>query len=218
MNNLEKNIAPSILNIPKEKRNEVVKEYLSLGIKWIHYDFMDNIFVPNSAIEIGEFNNIIKNNKKHISEAHLMVNTPYEYAQKISENATCLTIHYEVFDENQIINFANTFANENWVGLAIKPKTTFEEIKNIIHYFDVIVIMSVEPGFGGQTFIEESLDKIKMLKKYLQENKLPTLIEVDGGINEKNASLCFEAGANILVCGTYLYNNLSLATIEKLLK
>lgn len=216
MNN--KIIAPSILDIDPKDREKTINEYLDMGIKWVHYDFMDNIFVPNLAISIDEFKNLINSTKKHVSDAHLMVKDPENWAEKIKKYVTCLTIHFESLSEEKIVNFAKRFSVDNWVGLAIKPKTNFEEFKEIIHYFDIILIMSVEPGFGGQKFIKETIQKIKKISNYIKEKKISTLIQVDGGLNDENSKIVFEAGANILVCGSYLYKNKSKNTIEKLLK
>lgn len=213
----EKLIAPSILDIEKEKRLAVINEYIEMGIKWVHYDFMDNKFVPNTAIQIDEFINLKKESKKHISDAHLMVINPFEWAEKLKDHVTCLTIHFESLDKEEIVKFAKKFSVSNWVGLAIKPKTDFLEIEDIIQYFDLILVMSVEPGFGAQAFIKESLKKVEQIRNYIEQKSLSALIQIDGGINDNTSKLAFSAGVNIAVSGSYFYKNKSKKTIEKML-
>ena len=212
----DKYICPSLLSVPAEQRINVAKELLDLGIKWIHYDIMDNQFVKNKAIEIDEYINIIKNTPGHLSDVHLMVNDPFIYAEKFKDYATCMTIHYESMNLEKILNFVKKYQETTWIGLAIKPETKWEEIKDIIHHFEIILVMSVEPGFGGQTFIESSIEKIEQIANFIKENKLQTMIQVDGGINDKNSKKVFSAGATALVCGSYLINNMNVKTLKKL--
>ncbi|MGL5617758.1 MAG: ribulose-phosphate 3-epimerase [Metamycoplasmataceae bacterium] len=209
-------ICPSLLSVKPKERIESVNKLLELGIKWIHYDIMDNKFVNNTAIEIDEYINIIKSTPKHLSDVHLMVKDPFYYAEKFKYYATCMTIHYESISRPKVIEFAKKYQQITWVGLAIKPDTKWEEIKDIIYHFEVILVMSVNPGFGGQEFIELSVEKVKNIHKFIKENKLHTLIQVDGGINDKNAKKTFAAGASALVCGSYLMNNLNKKTLKKL--
>lgn len=211
-------IAPSILDIEKEKRAQVINEYLKMGIRWIHYDFMDNKFVPNSAIEIEEFIELQNMTKKHISDAHLMVENPFEWANKLKHHATCLTIHFESQPKDKIVEFAKKFSDTNWVGLAIKPKTEFFLFEDIIQYFDLILVMSVEPGFGGQGFIETSLEKVRQIKAYIQDKSLSSLIQIDGGINDITAKQAFSSGVNVAVSGSYFYKHKSTQTLRNMLK
>lgn len=212
-----RHICPSLLSVPSIKRVEVANELLNLGIEWIHYDMMDNKFVNNKAIEIDEYINIISKTNKHLSDVHLMVENPFEYAEIIKDYATCMTLHYEALSEDKIIEFLKKYQEFTWIGLAIKPETTFEQVKHILHYFEIVLVMSVEPGFGGQDFIESSYEKIKKISKYIKEEKLQTIIQVDGGINDKTSKKVFSAGASAVVCGSYLINNLDIKTLKKLL-
>ncbi|MGL6125193.1 MAG: ribulose-phosphate 3-epimerase [Metamycoplasmataceae bacterium] len=211
-----KYICPSLLSVDSSKRIESVVKLLDLGIKWIHYDIMDNKFVDNTAIEIEEYINIINSTPKHLSDVHLMVENPFYYAEKFKDYATCMTIHYESVERDEVIKFAKKYQEITWVGLAIKPETKWEDIKDIIHYFEVILVMSVNPGFGGQAFIESTFEKIKNIHDFIEENKLQTMIQVDGGINDKNSKKAFLSGATALVCGSHLMNNLSKKTLKKL--
>lgn len=211
-----KYICPSLLSVDSKKRVKAVNELLDLGIKWIHYDIMDNKFVKNTAIEIEEYISIIKSTPKHLSDVHLMVENPFYYAEKFKDYATCMTIHYESLSREKVMEFVKKYQEITWIGLAIKPETKWEEIKDIIHYFEVILVMSVNPGFGGQLFIETSFKKISEIHSFIKENKLQTMIQVDGGINDQNAKKAFQSGATALVCGSYLMNNLSEKTLKKL--
>lgn len=214
---IEKLITPSILNVDKKDRITVINQMIDMGIKWIHYDVMDGEFVPNIAISIKEIISFQNQCQKHLSDVHLMVKNPMEYAKELANYVTCLTIHFESFDnKNEIIKFVDNFAHTNWIGLAIKPNTSFEEIKNILYLFDLILIMSVEPGFGGQEFIETTYEKIKKIKEFINEEKLPTIIQVDGGINDKNSKKLFQIGSSMNVVGSFLIKNLNIDTLKKL--
>jgi len=211
-----KYICPSLLSVPKEQRIKIVNELLGLGIQWIHYDIMDNKFVNNSAIETEEYINIIKKTPVHLSDVHLMVEDPFIYAEVLKDYSTCMTIHYESMSEFKIIEFVKKYQPFTWIGLAIKPKTTLKNIENILHYFEIILVMSVEPGFGGQKFIESSYNKIEEISKYIKDNKLQTIIQVDGGINNITSKKVFSLGASAVVCGSYLMNDLNEKTLKKL--
>ncbi|MBR2022497.1 MAG: ribulose-phosphate 3-epimerase [Mycoplasmataceae bacterium] len=215
----EKMITPSILNVEKDKREDVINELINLGIKWFHFDVMDNKFVPNNALTIEEIISYKKKFKKISSDAHLMVSNPFEYAKQLSDYVECLTIHYESFDnEEDIKKFVNEFCHTNWIGLAIKPSTPISKIQHLVYLFDIVLIMSVEPGFGGQKFIDESIEKVKELKKFIDEDKLHTIIQIDGGINSENSKKLFELGTTLNVVGSFLIKNISKETLLKLKK
>lgn len=213
----DKYICPSLLNVKKEERIEVANKLLKMGIKWIHYDIMDNKFVNNSAIQVDEYTEIIKSTSPHLSDVHLMVEDPFSYAEEFKKYATCMTIHYEALTRNKILEFVKKYQEITWIGLAIKPETSFEEIKDIIYHFEVVLVMSVEPGFGGQKFIDSTITKIKLISNFIKQNSLSTIIQIDGGIDDQNSKKIFRAGAHALVCGSYLINNLSEKTLKKLL-
>lgn len=210
-------ITPSILNVKKNMREEIILTLLKLGIKWFHFDVMDSQFVPNEAISVEEIIAFYNHLPKHLSDVHLMVKNPIDYARKLRNFTTCITVHYESFNsEKEIIDFVNEFSKTNWIGISIKPKTEFKKIKHLLYLFDIVLVMSVEPGFGGQKFIENTFDKIKEIKKFIDEEKLPTLIQVDGGINESNSKLLFELGTSFNVVGSYLINSLNKETMKKI--
>ncbi len=215
---IKKQITPSILNVPKNERIEVINKLMDMGIQWFHYDVMDNKFVPNEAITIEEIKLFKKECKKHLSDVHLMVNDPFKYAYELKDYVTCLTIHYESFQSKEdIIKFVNEFSHTNWIGIAIKPTTNFQEIQPILYLFDLVLIMSVEPGFGGQKFIDKTYSKLKEIKDFIDEEKLPTIIQIDGGINDLNSKKLFKYGSLLNVVGSYLINNLNKETIKRLL-
>lgn len=200
----EKYVTPSLLNIKKDQRLEIANILINNGIKWIHYDIMDGQFVPNTAISTDEIINIKNNTLNHIMDAHLMVNNPFHYAEILKNTVDYVTLHFEAIENSEIQKFINQYKNIFKIGLAIKPQTQFKEIKNFINQVDLILVMSVNPGAGGQSFIAESLNKIKIIKDYINKNNLKTLIQVDGGINNITGPQCLNAGADAIVSGSYL--------------
>lgn len=191
-------ISTSILS--SNNRKESIKLLNNTNCDYIHIDVMDNKFVPNYQFPIEEINETIPLSTKKV-DIHLMVENPLEYINKISEtNIEYITIHYEI-NEN-LDNIINTIKTKGYkVGLAIKPNTNIDEINNYINKIDLLLIMSVEPGFGGQSFIPNTIEKINQVKKINKE----LTIEVDGGINDKTIkkinNIC-----NIAVVGSYIIN------------
>lgn len=171
----------------------------------IHFDVMDGHFVKN--ITMGP--NVLKslsNKVKTIYDVHLMIKSPMTYIDSfIDAGADIITIHLEIDEDiNEIIQ---KIKNRNKkVGISIKPKTNIEDIYKFLPLIDLVLIMSVEPGFGGQEFIENSINRIKQLRNYIKKNNLKTLIEVDGGINDTNINLVKSSGADIVVAGSFIFN------------
>lgn len=213
----EKEITPSILNAAPEQRAAVIQTLLKLGIKWIHYDVMDGQFVANHAITVEEITTFYNRLPKHLCDAHLMVADPFAYARQLKDVVTCLTVHYEAFaTPTAIHDFVNEFSPTNWIGIAINPTTPVTAIEPILHLFDLVLIMAVEPGRGGQPFIATTYDKIRSMRKFIDAERLPTLIQVDGGIKDFNSQQVFAAGANFNVVGSYLMDNLNQQALTKL--
>lgn len=213
-----KKISPSLLSIEKEKRLDMTHTLLNMGIDWIHYDYMDAKFVENRAIEIKEIKEIKNNSQNHIMDIHIMAYEPKKIVEQVIGVVDYATVHYEVFkDQNELLDFVKEYQNKIKLGLSIKPNTDFLEVQNILKHFDLLLIMSVEPGKGGQTFIEHSLDKIKSARDFINKNNLDILIQVDGGINNFTASKCFNAGADVLVSGSYLTLEPSVQKLKSLL-
>ena len=148
-----------------------------------------------------------------------MVDNPWLFQKVFIEaGADMITFHYEAVKDNEdCFNLINEIKNKDKkVGISIKPKTDINVLMPFLKSIDLVLIMSVEPGFGGQSFIEESLDKIKKLKEIIVSNNYDTLIEVDGGINDETGLLCKKAGADVLVAGSYIFNGDIVSAVDSL--
>lgn len=210
-------LAPSILSADFARLLEDVKKVENAGCEYLHIDVMDGHFVPN--ISFGP--DILKAFKKSIDlfmDVHIMVSDPIYYSKIFIEaGAQMLTFHYEAIDEKDILALVKDIKKSNCqAGISIKPKTPVEKIIPYLKDIDLVLVMSVEPGFGGQKFDESALDKIKFLADYKKEHQLDYLIEVDGGINDKTARLCKEKGVEVLVAGSYIFKNDIVKAVDSL--
>ena len=176
--------------------------------EWIHYDVMDGHFVPNISFGYSILKDISKVTDKYL-DVHLMISDPFKYVDNfIASNASLIVFHYEAVEENEIDKLIKHIKNNNVdVGIAIKPDTCQDVLKPFLSQLDLVLVMSVEPGFGGQTFNHSAIEKISKLAKLRVENNYHYLIEVDGGINESTAKLCRQAGVDVLVAGSYVFNS-----------
>ena len=176
--------------------------------EWIHYDVMDGHFVPNISFGYSILKDISKVTDKYL-DVHLMISDPFKYVDNfIASNASLIVFHYEAVVENEIDKLIKHIKNNNVdVGIAIKPDTCQDVVKPFLSQLDLVLVMSVEPGFGGQTFNHSAIEKISKLAKLREENNYHYLIEVDGGINESTAKLCRQAGVDVLVAGSYVFNS-----------
>lgn len=198
-------ISPSLLNVSKNQRLKTSKTLFNLGIKWIHYDYMDAKFVPNIAIQVSEIKKIHKKFPNQISDIHIMAYNPEVIMEQIFNVITYATFHYEVFENaSKIKDFIKKYKSKIKIGIAINPNTSEEVLLPFLSEIDLVLIMSVFPGKGGQSFIENSYKKITNLAKIRQENNYKFLIQVDGGIKDFNAKQVFDCGADVIVSGTYL--------------
>lgn len=204
-------ISTSLLSVKKE---EIVKKiyYLEVAhIDYFHIDIMDGKFVEKDTKNLMlQYASIIKQISNLPLDIHLMVEDLKENIDEyISLEPNIITVHLEAFkDEKQAFEIINYIKENNIkVGIAISPKTPIQEIYKYLPYIHMALVMTVEPGLGGQELIPETISKVKELKKYIEENNVETDIEVDGGINNENAKILQENGANILVVGTYLINS-----------
>ncbi len=214
-------IAPSILSANFFNLQAAITRVEKLHAAYLHFDVMDGHFVPNISIGVPVLQAIAKTHKM-INDVHLMITHPQKFiAPFIQAGADIITFHLEACptdeDVMQCIKMIQTLHKK--VGLSIKPNTPVAKLIPYLPHLDLALIMSVEPGFGGQRFIDRSLEKIKALRSLIDQHQYRTLIEVDGGINDLTAQACIQAGSDILVAGSYLFGHDDLeARYQKLLR
>ena len=202
-------VAPSLLSADKENLESEIKKVEALGAEYIHWDIMDGIFVTNKSFEDSV---VAKYSKCHkmVNDVHIMVADPKHVAPIfIKAGADIVTFHYEATENYKGALKVIDLIHEKGckVGISIKPKTSVRVLKRLINKVDLVLVMSVEPGKGGQAFIPSALKKIAKLRKWVDKKNPNCLIEVDGGINGETGKLCREAGVDILVAGSYLYGH-----------
>jgi ribulose-phosphate 3-epimerase len=197
-------VAPSILAADFSRLLEEVKDVEKHGAQFLHIDVMDGHFVPNITIGPMVYENL-KPEVKMTFDVHLMITDPYFYAKAfVKAGADYITFHYEaVKNPEEMITYLHSLNVK--AGISIKPGTDVQVLDKLLPDLDLVLVMSVEPGFGGQTFQEQALEKIAYLRDKKAENNYKYLIEVDGGINFETARLCKEAGAEVLVAGTHIF-------------
>jgi ribulose-phosphate 3-epimerase len=208
-----KKLSASILS-KKNNYIETINLYNNLDIDYLHLDIMDNTFVNNNSYTIKDIYNIISISKKKL-DVHLMVNDPIKYIELFDKNNTeIITFHFEVLNDHTLIEMIK---NKNIkVGISIKPSTQLESIFPLLKYIDLVLLMSVEPGKSGQSFIEETYERTEKLKQEIIKNKYNVEISVDGGINENNISKLDKV--DIIVVDSALANSNNINKTISILK
>ena len=197
-------LAPSILSADFKVLGEQLKVTEAAGAEYIHFDVMDGIFVPSISFGMPVLS-CIKGYTSQILDAHLMITEPIRYVEEFAKaGADIITVHLEACEDLQA-TIDKIHAAGVKAGISIEPKTPVEAFVPYLDQADMFLVMSVEPGFGGQAFIPESLDRIRELRKMLDEKGLKTDIEVDGGIYHANVAEVLDAGANIMVSGSGIF-------------
>ena len=197
-------ISPSILSADFSKLGDEIQGLEKANADLIHIDVMDGHFVPN--ITIGP--EVISKLRKYTSlpfDVHLMISPVNNFIKNFAEaGADIITVHPEA--TNDLVSTIKKIKSFNKkAGVSLNPETSIEKVLPVLKLIDLVLIMSVNPGFGGQKFIEKTLEKVKILRKEIDTKKLKTLIEIDGGINFENAKMAKKAGVDILVSGTTIF-------------
>jgi ribulose-phosphate 3-epimerase len=223
-------VAPSILSGDFGYLAHEAQRIKEAGGDWIHVDIMDGHFVPNLTLGPRALAAINRACDLFL-DVHIMIYNPYDYIERLVESgADRITFHFEATEDvEDTLGYIRSCGVQ--AGLAFSPETSAEFVPKYLTQCDLILLMTVPPGFGGQSFREDVLEKIRYVRSICEQQKIgaggkifkenqkasPFLIEVDGGINEQTASLCVEAGANVLVAGTYLFEEVEMALgIQKL--
>ncbi len=197
-------IAPSILSADFSNLEREIRKITEAGAGFVHVDVMDGHFVPNLTIGMPVVK-AIKPKSQIPLDVHLMIDNPEVYVEQfVKAGSDYLTIHVEATQhvETTLKMIRDLGAKP---GITARPGTALEQMKPFLHLVDLVLVMTVEPGFGGQAFMESQLEKVKKLKSIREEQKLNFLIEVDGGVNPDTAKLCWAAGADVLVAGSAVF-------------
>ncbi|MDD3362422.1 MAG: ribulose-phosphate 3-epimerase [Hespellia sp.] len=197
-------LAPSILSADFKELGEEIKKTEEGGAEYLHFDVMDGMFVPNISFGAPVLKSI-QGHTKQVLDVHLMVTEPIRYIEVFAKaGADIITVHTEACQDLQA-TITEIRRQGVKVGVTIKPATPVSVVTPILDQVDMVLIMSVEPGFGGQKFIPESLDKVRELKKMIDERNLSVDIEIDGGVTVDNAAEIAEAGVNVFVAGSSVF-------------
>ena len=199
-------IAPSVLAADFANIQRDFEMINNSNADWFHIDVMDGVFVPNISFGMPVISAMKKHAKKPL-DVHLMIVNPDQYISTFKNiGADILTVHYEAC--SHLHRTLQAIKAEGMkAGVALNPHTPIHLLEDIIHDIDLVCIMSVNPGFGGQSFIEHTYDKVKELKSLINKKETSTLIEIDGGVNINNAKALLDAGADVLVAGSFVFKS-----------
>ena len=199
-----KKILPSILSADFANLERDVRELEQIGIDMFHIDVMDGNFVPNISFGFPIIE-AIRSKTDKIFDCHLMIARPEEYVERFC-NAGCDMVSFHIEATNHADRVIQIIKNSGKkAGIVLNPQTPIESVKYLLPKLDYVLIMTVNPGFGGQKFIPEMLEKIEELAKTREEKGYSFLIQVDGGVNVETSKLCRDRGADLLVCGSFLF-------------
>lgn len=209
-------VAPSVLAADFSNLERDIKMINQSQADWIHVDIMDGVFVPNFSMGIPVVEAIKRHSKKPL-DVHLMIVNPENHVESFKRaGADHITVHIEVC-RNLHRNIQQIKSLGCKAGVAVNPHTSVQLLDNVIGELDIVCVMSVNPGFGGQKFIENTYRKVTQLKQLITESASHALIEIDGGVNQSNAQALLEAGADVLVAGNFVFSSVDpLVTIEQL--
>lgn len=210
-------IAPSVLAADFANLQRDVEMLNSSSADWIHIDIMDGLFVPNISFGLPVCQAINKHAKKPL-DVHLMIEQPDRYLEAFRDaGAAVLTVHYEACTHlHRTLQFIKSLGCK--AGVALNPHTSVGLLKDTLPYIDLVCMMSVNPGFGGQSFIQRTYSKVKELRQMITEQATATKIEIDGGVNAENAPELIRAGADVLVAGSFVFKSADPATTISRLK
>ncbi len=211
-------IAPSVLSADFSKIGEEVIKIERAGADVVHLDVMDGVFVPNITFGIKMVKDMRKVSRLPF-DCHLMIVNPEKYVEQFAlAGADYITVHYEACEKNSasVLNKIKSLGVK--AGIVINPNTEVSNIIDLVPLCDMVLVMSVYPGFGGQSFIAEVLDKCRDIRRLIDENGYDCLLEIDGGINKNTAKLAIEAGCDVLVAGSAVFNADDTSAIIKALR